>query len=206
VPGGYSSPPHSFGGDDASAPEHQRPSRPFSPELAPVLERMRAGVRSQVDDADAATHYDLGVAYMEMGLDSDAISELTLAARDPSRECVCLSMIGSIHLKASLNDKALDALHRALNARIKTREQELRIGYEIANTYELKMMPEQALHYFEWLAKLEGSYDDPRGSVAERIERLRTESGAQPRPQRPASTPDAAELGSALDDLFGEGN
>ncbi len=38
---------------------------------------------------DAPVHYDLGVAYREMGLYSDAIDEFELAARDPSRACAC---------------------------------------------------------------------------------------------------------------------
>lgn len=171
--------------------------------VAPV--QASPGMHAQVDDADAATHYDLGVAYLEMGLHSDAISELTLAARDPSRSCVCLSTIGTIHLQLNDLDQALDALHRALNADQKTREQELALGYEIANTYEMKLMAEQSLKYFEWLAKFDPQYSDPRGTVAQRIERLRAESGAQLRPQAPNVTPEAGELDDAMDDLFGDG-
>ncbi|MBW2458382.1 MAG: tetratricopeptide repeat protein, partial [Deltaproteobacteria bacterium] len=172
--------------------------------VAPV--QARPGMHAVVDDADAATHYDLGVAYLEMGLHSDAISELTLAARDASRSCVCLSTIGTIHLQLNDLDQALDALHRALNADEKTREQELALGYEIANTYEMKLMAEQSLKYFEWLAKFDPHYSDPRGTVTQRIERLRVESGAQLRPQAPNVTPDDGELDDALDDLFGDGS
>ncbi len=175
-------------------------------DLGVAPEPARVGVRAQVDDADAATHYDLGVAYFEMGLHTDAISELTLAARDASRECVCLSMIGTIHLQLNDLDQALDALHRALNADQKTSDQELALGYEIANAYEMKLMAEQALKYFEWLAKYDPSYSDPRGAVAQRIERLRTESGAQLRPQAPAVAADAGEFDDAMDDLFGDGS
>ena len=163
--------------------------------------KVRAGVKHQIDDGDAATHYDLGVAYNEMGLYADAISELTLAARDPYRECVCLSMIGDVHMQLGDIDSALDALHRALNCEHKTRDQELKLGYEIAHTYELKSMPEQAVHYFDWLLKLDPNYADPRGSLAERVHRLRTESGPQRRPESP---PDSiAILDQAIDDISG---
>ncbi len=40
-----------------------------------VFEQFKAGVAAQVSESDAATHYDLGVAYKEMGLFTDAISE-----------------------------------------------------------------------------------------------------------------------------------
>lgn len=180
------------------------PRREFASELAPVMEQVRAGVAAQVEVGDSATHYDLGVAYNEMGLHSDAISELTLAARDPNRECVCLSLIASIQLQIGETDKALDALHRALATQVKTRDQELRVAYEIANTYELKSMSEQALRHFERLAKLDPNYDDVRGSVSERVTRLRTESGARPGPMAPAPTAESGSLDDAFDDLFGE--
>jgi len=47
-----------------------------------------AAFRSQVEETDSATHYDLGVAYKEMGLVSDALKEFSLAARDPARDCM----------------------------------------------------------------------------------------------------------------------
>ena len=59
-----------------------------------VFEQFKAGVAASIPESDAATHYDLGVAYKEMGLVTDAIAEFELAARDPGRECVCNSMMG----------------------------------------------------------------------------------------------------------------
>ncbi|MEM9694449.1 MAG: hypothetical protein AAGA56_17990, partial [Myxococcota bacterium] len=160
-------------------------------------------VKSDVAESDAATHYDLGVAYHEMGLHNDAVSELTLAARDPKREVVCLATIGNIKLSLGDYDAALDALHRALQSPNRTAQQEVAIGYEIANTYEFLNMAKEALYYFEWLAQVDPSYQDPRGPVGERIHQLRTESGAQPRPG--VAPPDGAEMQNAFDDVFEEG-
>jgi tetratricopeptide (TPR) repeat protein len=179
-------------------------SHHLAPEVDAMLDQVRAGVRNQVAESDAATHYDLGVAYYEMGLTSDAISELTLAARDAARECVCLSMIGTIQLQLGDYDAAVEVLHRALNSHHKTRDQELALAYEIANTYELRMMPEQALHYFEWLSSVDPGYADPRGTPVDRTHRLRSESGAQPRPQAPSGGPDGSDMAAAFDDLFDE--
>ncbi len=148
----------------------------------PAAAPQGAGIRHEVAEGDNQTHYDLGVAYMEMGMASQAVSELTLAARDPIRECVCMSMIGTIHLQTGEIDAGLEALTRALNAPHKTREQELALGYEIANTYEAKGMVEQALYYFDWLTQIDPSYEDMRGSVGDRIRRLHAGSGPQPVP------------------------
>jgi tetratricopeptide (TPR) repeat protein len=139
-----------------------------------------------------------------MGLHSDAISELTLAGRDPRRECVCLSLIGQIQLGLGDVSSALDAFHRALNAEHKTPEQQQALAYEIANAYEMNSMPEQALRYFEWLATYCPDYNDPRGSVAERVQALRSGSGAQRRPLPTSGDADNGDVDSALDDVFGK--
>jgi len=205
-------------------PSHPQPQRGYDPqiytqeeyrmrqtgplwasEVDSLLDQVREGISNQIADSDAATHYDLGVAYQEMGLHADAISELLLAARDQSRECVCLSMIGNIRLQLGEYDAALEALHRAHAVQYKTREQELALGYEIANTYELRMLPEQALRYWEWLASTEPNYSDPRGSVVDRIHRLRNESGAQPRPQAPNIQTNVEEVQNSYDDMVEKG-
>lgn len=137
-----------------------------------VFEQFKAGVAAQVSEADAATHYDLGVAYKEMGLYNEAIAEFELAARDPGRECVCLSMIGVTHIQMGNVDAGIDALIRGLHASHKTLEQELALNYEIANAYEMRGAPEQALYYFQRVARMNPSYSDPRGSIAERLRRI----------------------------------
>jgi tetratricopeptide (TPR) repeat protein len=196
----------------APAPEPAAPAEQHSHrgahggyiDVGDVLEQFREGIRRQIDEGDAQTHYDLGVAYKEMGLHSDAISELTLSARDPKRECVCLSLIGQIQLGLGDVSAALDAFHRALNAEQKTPEQQQALAYEIANAYEISSMPDQALRYFEWLGTYCPEYDDPRGSVAERVQALRSGSGAQRRPIPTGGEADSGDVEDALDDVFGK--
>lgn len=45
---------------------------------------------SSLDGSDAQSHYDLGLAFKEMGLYDEAISELRQAAADPARRMECL--------------------------------------------------------------------------------------------------------------------
>ncbi|MBW2526850.1 MAG: hypothetical protein JRI23_21885 [Deltaproteobacteria bacterium] len=64
-------------------------------------------------------------------------------------------------------------------------------------------MPEQALHYFEWLATHHPDHNDPRGSVTARVQALRSGSGAQRRPLPPTDEAGGGDVDEALDDLFG---
>ncbi|WP_437276177.1 tetratricopeptide repeat protein [Sorangium sp. So ce375] len=167
-----------------------------------VFEQFKAGVAAQISESDASTHYDLGVAYKEMGLYADAIGEFELAARDPGRECVCQSMIGVTHLQMGNIEAGIDALIRGLHASHKTVEQELALTYEIANAYEMRGVPEQALYYFQRVARMSPSYSDPRGSVAERLRRIDV-----PKPAARAVGAEmiADEFDAAFDDLLPSG-
>jgi len=49
---------------------------------------------SATPDEDAQSHFDLGIAYKEMGMFAEAINEFASAARDPSRLLDCLILKG----------------------------------------------------------------------------------------------------------------
>jgi len=165
-----------------------------------IFQQFKAGVQAQISDADAATHYDLGVAYREMGMYTDAIGEFEVAARDPSRECVCRSVIGMIHLQIGNVDAAIDAFLRGLEAQIKTKEQELALAYELADAYEARKNAEQALYYFKRVSQIDANYKDPRGGVQDRIRRLEPNPGAA----KPAKQTGKEILGDDFDLAFDE--
>lgn len=171
-----------------------------------VFQQFKAGVTAQISETDAATHYDLGVAYREMGMYADAINEFEVAARDPSRECVCRSVIGMIHLQFGNVDAAIAAFQRGLEAPQKTREQELALAYETADAFEARKNPESALHYFKHVGALDPNYRDPRGGIQDRIRRL------EPNPVNPATAQrprqdllSSDDFDAAFDDLFSSG-
>jgi tetratricopeptide (TPR) repeat protein len=167
-----------------------------------VFEQFKAGIAAQIAESDAATHYDLGVAYKEMGLTADAIHEFELASRDPTRECVCQSMIGMLHIQNGELDTAIDAFIRGLHASQKTPDQETALTYEIGNAYEMRHNQEQALYYFQLVARLDPSHRDPRGSVAERISNLERATGQDKAPPKAVAVGAGDEFDAAFDDLF----
>src|SRR5207244_3460574 len=64
---------------------------------APVKQQKRVPtvmLEKPVDEGDAETHYDLGLAYKEMGLIDEAMKAFEKALRSPSREVGCRVMIG----------------------------------------------------------------------------------------------------------------
>src|SRR6185369_1834363 len=163
-----------------------------------VFEKFRAGIRSQVSENDSATHYDLGVAYKEMGLVPDALHEFELAARDPQRECNCFAMIGLVYLEQNQLDRAVESYVRALGAAEKTVEQEMNVYYDLGTVYEMKGKTQDALYYFQKIARRDPGYRD----VSERIGALQPEPERVPVPSGQRAVGDQDEFDSVFDDLF----
>ncbi len=163
-----------------------------------VFEKFRAGIRSQVSENDSATHYDLGVAYKEMGLVAEAIHEFELAARDAQRECNCFAMIGMIYLEQNQLDRAAECYVRALSAANKTVEQEMNLYYDLGTVYEMKEKSQDALYYFQKIARRDPGYRD----IAERISGLQPEKEAPPVSSSARAVGDQDEFDSVFDDLF----
>jgi tetratricopeptide (TPR) repeat protein len=161
-----------------------------------VFEKFKAGVKAQVADNDSATHYDLGVAYKEMGLLPDAVGEFEVAGRDPSRECMCFAMIGMIYLEQNQLDRAAESYVRALSAGAKTVEQEMSLYYDLGNVYEMKGKNQDALYYFQKIARRDPGYRD----IAERIRHLSPAPAASSPNNSRAVNDD--EFDRVFDDLF----
>jgi tetratricopeptide (TPR) repeat protein len=81
-----------------------------------VFAKFKEGVKAVVDDSDAATHYDLGLAYKEMGLHKDAIAEFEISSKDPTRECMCFFMIGLTYKELADTQNAKEAFLKGLAA------------------------------------------------------------------------------------------
>jgi tetratricopeptide (TPR) repeat protein len=164
-------------------------------DIESVFAKFKEGVKAQVEDSDSATHYDLGVAYKEMNLLQDAISEFLLAARDASRACVCFSMVGMIELERGKLEAAIEAFQKALKAPEKTSDQELSLFYELGQIHEQRGEKATALDYYKKIHRREPDFRD----VAERIAALE--------PRRPAMRKLESEddLDLIFDDILGGG-
>jgi pilus assembly protein FimV len=131
-----------------------------------------------LDDSDADTHYDLGLAYKEMGLLDEAIKAFEKVLRSPGREVQCRVMIGMCHREMNNPTDAIHQFKQGLHANASERER-LSLYYEIGITYEAMGDLGEALYYYEAVLKRDGSFADA-GQRAEAIRQRGT------RPSQPA--------------------
>ncbi len=164
-------------------------------DLDHVFAQFKKGVEEQIEATDSETHYDLGIAYKEMGLIDDAVNEFRLAMSNPERECIAETMIGMCHLEQGRVDEAIVHFKKGLGAPRRSAREELGLYYELGNAYELLRDANEALYYFQ---KVQNADPGFRG-VGDRIRNLADRRGASV----PASA-SRDEVDQAFDDLFGD--
>src|SRR5262249_2319847 len=70
--------------------------------LEEIFREFKKGVEQQLSAEDYETHFNLGIAYKEMGLIDEAIGEFQLASKDPARAVECCSMLGLCFLEKGM--------------------------------------------------------------------------------------------------------
>ncbi|MGE0550552.1 MAG: tetratricopeptide repeat protein [Kofleriaceae bacterium] len=127
-----------------------------------------------LDESDADTHYDLGLAYKEMGLHDEAVKAFEKALRAPGREVQCRVMIGMCLREQGNATEAIHQFKAGLHAEPQERER-LNLHYEIGVTYEGLGDASEALYYYEMVVKRDPGFAD----ASVRAERLRGRSSTR---------------------------
>ena len=157
-----------------------------------VFAQFKKGVEEQVGADDTDTHFDLGIAYKEMGLFTDAVVEFELAMASPGRACLCHTMVGLCFAEQDEFAEAIGHFKKGLYAERKTEREELGLFYEIGHAYERLGDVQEALYYFQKATRMDPQF---RG-VRTRVERLRATLSS------PGATP--APLTLDVDSAFGD--
>ncbi|HEX6038104.1 tetratricopeptide repeat protein [Longimicrobium sp.] len=74
--------------------EEKEPSGDEDRDFAEMLAHFRQKVAENIDVEDSASHYDLGVAFMEMGLVDEAIAQFQVALRGGANPLATLELLG----------------------------------------------------------------------------------------------------------------
>lgn len=128
---------------------------------------------SELDSADTESHYNLGIAYKEMGLYDDAIAEFEKAAKDPVRHLDCTTLIGQCHMEAGSTDAAMQAFKSGLTHEGLNDQGRMILNFELGMLYQLNGQLLDALDYFQLVAEKDSFFRD----VSVLIKNLRRELG-----------------------------
>lgn len=99
--------------------------------LEEIFKEFKKGVEQQLDSEDYDTHYNLGIAYKEMGLIDEAIGEFQLASKDPKRSVECASMLGLCFLEKGMPQLAIKWYRKGLEMPEISEEEHVGLLYDL---------------------------------------------------------------------------
>jgi tetratricopeptide (TPR) repeat protein len=117
-------------------PEGDMISQPAAEQsLEEIVEGFKKGVAEHLSPTDYDTHFNLGIAYREMGLLDEAIGEFQIAAKDAGHLVLCCSMLGLCFLDKGLPELAVKWYRRGLEAPALNEEDHLGLLYDLGCAY-----------------------------------------------------------------------
>lgn len=177
------------------------PTQPGDRHSHQSVERPTVMLERPIEDEDADTHYDLGLAYKEMGLFQEAIQAFEKVSGVPGREVQCRIMIGLCYREQGDILEAINHFKAALHTRGISDPEQLSLYYEIAVSYETIVNDtREALYFYELIRKKTGDYRD----VEARVKALQSRAG---RKQSEAHQPRGRsfdDADAAIDSLLAE--
>ncbi len=138
-----------------------------------VFESFKEQVNATVGAEDFRTHYDLGIAYKEMGLSDDALAEFHIASGTPELYREACSMLGLCHWDRGEPEEAIRWYRAALDAPGGEEDRLSGLRYELADRLEQTGDASGAYDQFAQVLREEPGYRD----VDRRVAALRSKLG-----------------------------
>ena len=128
-------------------PEHE-PTGDEEADFADMLRKFKQGVAENVDADDYQSHYDLAIAFREMGLIDEAIAEFQKALGSPTNRLATFEALGQCFMDKGQFKLASSILSRALNERA-SEDQLVGVLYLLGVAAETQGNMADALAYYQ---------------------------------------------------------
>lgn len=138
----------------------------LQPDEAAEKKIFKTDVDEQIAADDMESHYNLGIAYREMGLLDDAISEFEKAEKEPSRYVDCQILKGLSFSDKTDYENAEMMFKQALNSSLLEDIQCLNLGYELGLLYERAERSSDALISYQDVFSQDSNYRDVREKIS----------------------------------------
>ena len=136
--------------------------------LEEIVEGFKKGVAESLSPEDYDTHFNLGIAYREMGLLDEAIGEFQLAAKDSKYLLDCCSLLGACFLEKGLPELGVKWYQKGLETPDLSDDATLGLLYDLGSLYATVGEIEKARKTFVEIYGVNSNYRD----VVARLEEL----------------------------------
>ena len=143
----------------------EAPSGDEQADFADMLKKFKQGVAENVEEEDHESHYDLGVAFKEMGLVDEAIAQFQKALRGTQKRARTFEALGQCFLEKKQLPVATTILQRALNEPGIGDEQLVGVLYLLGYIHESQSKNAEARSFYERVFAVDIQFRD----VGERL-------------------------------------
>jgi tetratricopeptide (TPR) repeat protein len=137
-------------------------------EFQEILEQFKRGIAQNLGDEDHQAHYDLGVAFKEMGLLDEAIAEFQKALRAPEGRLRTCEALGAAFFDKGQYAVAEAVLRRAVETLDGGDDAKIALIYWLGRTMEAQGKEPEAIACYERALAVDIRYKD----LGERLQRL----------------------------------
>jgi tetratricopeptide (TPR) repeat protein len=167
--------------DNEIAEAQEIPEPTLDNDVLEIFQEFKKGLESQLEDEDSETHYNLGIAYKEMGLLDDAIKEFQTSKKDNKSFLQSSSMLAVCYMEKGLYSLAIDMLSKTLDSIKEPNESYWSIKYDLAEAYEKNNDLKEALDLYTevygWNARFR--------NVSEKVSLLKTQAAKTAGKEKP---------------------
>jgi tetratricopeptide (TPR) repeat protein len=148
--------------------DEEAPSGDEDADFKDMLRKFKQGVAENVEEEDHESHYDLGVAFKEMGLIDEAIAEFQKALRGTAQRVRTYEALGQCFAEKGQLQVAMTILQRALGEPGAGDDQLVGVLYLLGNGAEELGRNAEAIGYYQRVFGVDITFRD----VTARLQRL----------------------------------
>jgi tetratricopeptide (TPR) repeat protein len=149
----------------------EEPSGDEEADFADMLKKFKQGIAENVSQEDYQSHYDLGVAFKEMGLVDEAVAEFQKALKAPSNRLPTYEALGQCFIEKEQYAIASTVLARALGEGRYSDEEMIGVLYLLGRAAQALNHSEDALGYYQRVFVVDIEFRDVVDRIAE-VERV----------------------------------
>jgi tetratricopeptide (TPR) repeat protein len=134
--------------------------------LSEIFQEFQAGIKEQLGEEDFETHYNLGIAYKEMGLMEEALGEFVLSEKSVARRLDSISMIALCYKDMGREEEAVAKLEEGLDLAGEGSDEQKGLLYDLVELYQKVGRTAEAAETLERLKGIDSSYRDVSSRTA----------------------------------------
>ena len=140
--------------------EEEEPTGDEQKDFEEMLNEFKRGIEANLEDEDWQAHYDLGVAFKEMGLLDEAVGEFQKALRSAEGRLKTAEALGLCFFEKGQHSVAGTVLRRAVDSDPSGDEAKIGLLYWLARCEEEQGKPDDAMSHYQRVFAIDINFQD----------------------------------------------